>query len=63
MKKDDCGEKIAVYLEVSKQKDEIIKRQNKRIDKLETTVDVKNGTIELVKEKLTSDGVNPGGTE
>lgn len=62
IKRDDCGEKIASFEKVIKQKDVMIEQLNTRVLKLETALDVKNGIIQKVEEKVSSDIPQVGGS-
>lgn len=56
MAKDDCGEKVAAYVSVILQKDEMIQSLNKRVEKLETAFDTQNGVVERVKTTVENVG-------
>lgn len=55
LKRDDCGAKIETLEKAMVQKDAYIMQLNNRVLYLETALDVKNGVIEKVGEKLGGD--------
>lgn len=62
IKRDDCGAKIESFEKVIMQKDAMIQQLNTRVLRLETALDVKNGVIEKVGEKL-GGGPSMGGSK
>lgn len=63
IKRDDCGEKIAVLNTTITQKDVMINQLNERVIKLENAIDVKNGVIKEVKEVVKVNEETAGGLQ
>lgn len=63
IRRDDCSSRIESFEKVILQKDIMIEQLNTRVSRLENALDVKNGVIKNVEEKVTASPQEVGGSK